>query len=49
MKGVEIAQWLHNLGYTRLSLLTGEQFQAGQLPDYLTVIAKNDFNKIKSG
>lgn len=34
LKGVDIAKELHEQGYTRLYLLSGEAFEKGQLPDY---------------
>lgn len=43
--GIEIAKQLHDKGYTRLFLLSGEKFA---VPDYLTLILKSDKEKIKN-
>ena len=43
-KGVHIAQKLHEMGFTRLYLLSGENFSRLQTPPYLTTIAKTDLD-----
>lgn len=43
--GIGIAEKLHAKGFTRLFLLSGEQFD---VPDYLKLILKSDKEKIKS-
>lgn len=47
LKGLDVAKQLHELGYTRLYLLSGEDFKKGTIPDYLTVIGKNDIARLK--
>ncbi|MDO8954750.1 MAG: PAS domain-containing sensor histidine kinase [Gammaproteobacteria bacterium] len=46
--GIELAKQLHEQGYSQLYLLTGDTFSNGDLPDYLTVIRKDDINSIKN-
>ncbi|MBY0377541.1 MAG: hypothetical protein K2Q33_03125, partial [Gammaproteobacteria bacterium] len=45
-KGLDIAKELHEQGYQRLYLLSGEAFQKGDIPDYLTVIRKDQIDSI---
>ncbi len=48
-RGIEIAQELHEAGYTRLYLFSGEYFdssQDGVIPPYLTVIFKTDIDRL---
>lgn len=47
IKGLDIAAKLHELGFTRIYILSGTQFYPGQLPYYLTGILKSDLDKIK--
>lgn len=47
VKGVQLAEELHNMGYTQLYLISGDTFRPGELPEYLTVLAKGDVGKIK--
>lgn len=46
--GLEIARTLHKKGYTNLYMLTGEALDPSTIPDYLTVILKNEEEKIKN-
>lgn len=46
IKGVDVARQLHEQGYTRLYLLTGETLNSGELPDYLMVLRKDDIDGI---
>ncbi|MDP3705670.1 MAG: PAS domain-containing protein [Legionellaceae bacterium] len=48
IKGVQLAQELHDMGYTNLYLISGDSFHRGELPEYLTVLAKGDVGKIKN-
>ena len=47
IKGVHLAKELHDLGYSQLYLVSGDMFRPGELPEYLTVLAKGDIGKIK--
>jgi hypothetical protein len=47
LRGIDIAKQLHAQGYTQLYLLSGENFQPGEVPDYLTVIMKTDIDRFK--
>ena len=47
VKGVELAQELHDKGYTQLYLISGDTFIPGELPEYLTVLEKGDIKRIK--
>lgn len=42
MSGVEVGEKLHALGYNKLYLFSGDMFQPGELPDYLTAVLKGD-------
>ena len=42
VKGIELAKILHAQGYLRLYLLSGNSFEQGDLPNYLTAIRKDD-------
>ncbi|MBS0358569.1 MAG: PAS domain S-box protein [Proteobacteria bacterium] len=44
--GTELARQLHERGYTCLYLLTGQAFEMGSLPSYLTVLRKDDIDSI---
>jgi FixJ family two-component response regulator len=46
MKGVDIAAQLHDQGYTDLTLVSGEMFTPGALPDYLKVILKSRIDQV---
>lgn len=49
INGLDLAEKLHKLGYTKLFLFTGKQFIEGKIPDYLTVMLKgciDELNKI---
>lgn len=48
LKGIDIAKTLHDQGYTKLYLLTGESFEKKDMPDYLIVIRKDDIEGIKN-
>jgi len=48
MKGMEIAKQLHEQGYTRLYILSGEVFKQSEIPNYVTVIRKDDIDRIKN-
>lgn len=47
-KGIQIAEHLHGFGFTRLYLLSAQDFSGCQTPDYLTIIKKLDIDKIRS-
>lgn len=47
-QGVDIAQHLHEMGYTRLYLLTGGNLQDVDIPTYLTLILKGDLETLSS-
>ena len=47
VKGIHLAKELHDMGYTRLYLVSGDTFRVGELPGYLVVIGKGDIGKIK--
>lgn len=42
INGFELAKQLNELGYTKLYLFTGSDFNKEEVPDYLTVISKGD-------
>jgi len=46
LSGKELAEQLHKKGYTKLCLLTGQTFKSGEIPDYVTVIRKDDIDKL---
>ncbi len=48
LKGLDVAQELHARGYTHLYLLSGEAFKEGDIPSYLTVIGKNDIERLRN-
>ncbi len=48
LKGLEIAKQLHEQGYTRLYLLSGDNLKKDEIPAYLTVIRKDDIDNIKT-
>lgn len=45
--GVDIAKKLHELGFTRLYLLSGDTFKPEEIPSYLTVILKTQIDNIR--
>ncbi|MCC2625251.1 MAG: hypothetical protein K0R14_1124 [Burkholderiales bacterium] len=45
--GLVIAKTLHEQGYTKLFMVTGEKLDPSIIPDYLTVVLKADAEKIK--
>lgn len=47
INGIELAQNLHQLGYQHLYLLSGDRFEPGELPEYLTLLLKDDIENIK--
>lgn len=47
VKGVQVAQELHEKGYTQLYLISGDTFLTGELPKYITVLSKGDMIQIK--
>jgi len=47
LKGTKLAKELHELGYTRIYLLSGDVFAPGELPDYIKVVRKDDIDNIK--
>lgn len=48
LKGLDIAKELHERGYTQLYLLSGEAFNDTEIPSYLTVIGKNDIERLRN-
>lgn len=48
MDGVELAKKLHNQGFTRLYIASGENFEEGALPDYLKAIPKIDIASVRN-
>ena len=45
-KGINILKELHELGFTKLYLLSGEHLNADDLPDYLVAIRKDKIDEI---
>ena len=41
-----LAKALHEAGFSRLYLLTGQVFEQGELPEYLIAILKSDIDEI---
>lgn len=48
LTGIEVANTLHQKGYTRLYLLSGETFLENEIPHYVTMIRKDDIDRIKN-
>ena len=48
LKGNQIAEALHAMGFTRLYLLSGERLSGIQIPHYLTAIFKTDLNQLQT-
>src|SRR5262249_54840251 len=46
--GLQVAKELYEQGFTHVCLLSGQRFRPGEIPDYVTVIAKDDFEAIKN-
>lgn len=46
IKGTDIAKKLHEQGFSRLYLLSGENFHPENIPSYLTVLRKDDIDSI---
>jgi hypothetical protein len=42
LSGVEVAEQLHALGFTRLYIVSGSYFEEGTLPPYVTLIKKTN-------
>ena len=49
MDGLRLAAKLHEMGFFRLYLCSGEKFKAEDLPGYLTVLEKHELRKIFEG
>ncbi len=47
MDGLDLAKTLHDKGYTRIFLVSGEQFNVGELPEYVVSVGKMEIDKIK--
>ena len=47
-QGIEIARHLHEMGYTRLYLLSGGNLPEVQIPDYLPLILKGDLETLSA-
>jgi len=45
--GLVVAKTLHEKGYTKLFMITGEEPESSIIPDYLTVMLKSEDEKIK--
>lgn len=45
--GLAVAKQLYDQGYEQLYLLSGQDFAVGAVPDYLTVIRKDDIERIR--
>lgn len=48
INGFDVAKQLHELGYTRLHLMTGTEFSPNEIPDYLSLISKGDTDGLLS-
>lgn len=48
LKGLAVAQVLHEQGYTHLYLLSGATFKEGEVPSYLSVIPKHDIERLRN-
>lgn len=46
IKGVDLANNLHNMGFTDLYLLSGNDIETHEVPTYLKVVVKTDLDKI---
>ena len=45
--GISLAEALHQQGFVQLFLLSGQIFGANEVPDYLTVILKDDIDRLE--
>lgn len=48
LKGLDVAKELYERGYTQLYLLSGETLNDTEIPHYLTVIGKNNIEKLRN-
>ncbi len=48
MSGLELAQKLHEMGYTRLYLFSGDVFKRNEIPPYVTLILKTNIKQLES-
>lgn len=48
LTGMEIAKQLHDKGYSRLYILSGEVFKEQDIPSYVTFIRKDDIDSIQN-
>lgn len=46
ISGIELAKQLHEKGFTKLYLFSGNDFEEGEVPDYLTIIPKTDIDTL---
>lgn len=47
MDGLYLAEQLNKLGYTKLFLISGEEFDKRKMPKYLTVLKKSNIEEVK--
>lgn len=47
LTGIDLAKMLHEKGYKKLYLLTGDVLKWEDIPDYITVILKSDPDAVK--
>jgi PAS domain S-box-containing protein len=47
LRGLDMAKNLHEQGFTRLYILSGEVLDKTQIPDYVTVIRKDDLDTLQ--
>lgn len=47
MDGMELAKNLHEQGFTKLFLVSGETFDEGAFPGYITIVPKMNIGKVK--
>ncbi len=47
LKGIDIAETLHERGFSRLYLVSGEVFEPGEIPAYLTVVSKENIENMQ--
>lgn len=48
MDGVQLAKELHNQGFTKLYIVSGENSEEGALPDYLKAVPKIDIGSVRN-
>lgn len=46
IKGTQVAERLHELEFTRLFIISGDHFEPGALPDYVTLIKKTNLESL---